>query len=368
MDEYLRDRLAEALPCSADDVGSGVKTIRLVPDGEVQSSKGTFLVDAESGARVASAFEAHGNELVIDFEHQSMGGDYAAPDGLSPAAGWATKIFYKRGRGIMALVRWNDRARGLIRSGEYRYLSPTVVLCKADRKVIAVVSAGLTNTPAIAGMDALAASDRERRANAEAEFPTLMADLASALGFEEGTPDTDVLRAAIDRLRGGGDAGKSDDEAIANHVREAFKLGSETGAEVVVKVLDARIAERDEAAALSAELAQQKADLLFDTLAVKTNKVNPHSPAARHFRDLARMDPETFKKVIACAHAFAPPGRLQPPTPEQMTRVELIRDAVRDFRITPQLGRQTTVDAYVNLSLRDAGMPKLSEDEVRGFL
>ena len=64
--------------------------VLLVPWGRVHSTNGEFVLDAEAADAVLRAFKQHGTDLVIDYEHQSLGGRYASPSGLAPAAGWVT--------------------------------------------------------------------------------------------------------------------------------------------------------------------------------------------------------------------------------------------------------------------------------------
>src|SRR5262245_33918545 len=62
--------------------------ILVAPFGEVRSANGSFVVDADAMQQTIDAFTSHGTDLPIDFEHQSLGGQYSAPSGLAPAAGW----------------------------------------------------------------------------------------------------------------------------------------------------------------------------------------------------------------------------------------------------------------------------------------
>ena len=140
--------------------GDGVRTrIVLAPDGQVESTSGNFVVDAESGRLVAEAFEAHGADLPIDYEHQSLGGEYSSPDGRAPAAGWIKAVHYETGVGIIGEVEWTNAARGMLTRREYRYLSPVAIIRKTDRKLVGLHSAALTNKPAIRRMEAIAAKD-----------------------------------------------------------------------------------------------------------------------------------------------------------------------------------------------------------------
>lgn len=109
MSEYTKDQPLEALAFTAATPDEGLRTVRLTPAGEVQSMNGTFVMDEEAARLIIEAFDAHGTALPIDYEHQTLGGEYASPDGKAPAAGWIEKVFYEQGRGLQALVRWNER-------------------------------------------------------------------------------------------------------------------------------------------------------------------------------------------------------------------------------------------------------------------
>ena len=127
--------------------------VLVAPWGQVESSNGNFLVDEQSGAMVVEAFEQHGTDIPIDYEHQTLGGTYASPSGQAPAAGWIKKLEVVPHEGIIALVEWTDSAREQLATKEYRYLSPVAMVRKRDRRMVALHSAALTNKPAITGMN-----------------------------------------------------------------------------------------------------------------------------------------------------------------------------------------------------------------------
>lgn len=126
--------------------------ILLAPWGNVESSNGSFVVDEESARLAVQAFEEHGTDLPIDYEHQTLGGVYASPSGQAPAAGWIKRIFAESGVGLLAEIEWTDQAKQRLADKEYRYLSPVAIIRKTDRKLVAIHSAALTNKPAIVGM------------------------------------------------------------------------------------------------------------------------------------------------------------------------------------------------------------------------
>ncbi len=126
--------------------------VLLAPWGAVESTNGSFIVDDESAELAVKAFEEHGTDLPIDYEHQTLGGTYSSPSGQAPAAGWIKRLESEPGVGLVARIEWTDQARRMIASKEYRYLSPVAVIRKQDRKLVAIHSAALTNKPAIRGM------------------------------------------------------------------------------------------------------------------------------------------------------------------------------------------------------------------------
>lgn len=126
----------------------------------VNKAKGKeYVIDDEAFARIESAFAAKGIDLVVDFEHQTHGAltDSPAKDGRAPAAGWISKLELNkvgrdgRGPGVYGLVAWVGDTPELLTSKRYRYISPTMVV-NDDGLVNEIVSAGLTNFPAIHGM------------------------------------------------------------------------------------------------------------------------------------------------------------------------------------------------------------------------
>ncbi len=181
-------------------IGEGDVPSRLVvaPWGQVESKSGTFVVDQESGDEAVAAFEAHGTDLPIDFEHQTLGGVYASPTGAAPAAGWITGLEVVPGEGLVASVTWTDQARELLAAKAYRYLSPVVLLRKSDRKLVAIHSVALTNKPAIVGMAAIVNHEAAHVVN---DLDTELAALRERLDVDDASDASTVLAAASERIR-----------------------------------------------------------------------------------------------------------------------------------------------------------------------
>lgn len=135
-----------AVTLASDMAGQVPEWIQLLPFGLVKSVKGDFNVDGESLAEIIGYFEARGNDVVIDYEHQTLDG------GQAPAAGWVKELQDRGPNGLWARVDWTERAREYLANKEYRYLSPVVLVRRADNKAVAIHSVALTNAPAMSGV------------------------------------------------------------------------------------------------------------------------------------------------------------------------------------------------------------------------
>lgn len=127
--------------------------IQIFPDGEYTYDwKGkveTAICDAESRATIIAEFVARGNDLVIDYEHQTLDGEKA------PAAGWIKELEDRGTEGLWARVEWTVEAAEYLRTGEYRYDSPVFDVDPETRRITALHHVALTNWPATHNRNAL---------------------------------------------------------------------------------------------------------------------------------------------------------------------------------------------------------------------
>ncbi len=320
------------VPCSTPEVGGGLKTIVLCPDGKIESRRGTFTMDAESAASIVAEFERHRTELVIDFEHQSLGGAYAAPSGRAPAAGWITKVWYEKSKGLLGLVRWNPEAKELIRGGAYQYLSPTLLIDVKSAKPVALDSAAVTNRPAIPGMAKLAASagakeQAKMETKNQTEFPELNTLLALCDNFDPHSAG--LLKGAADGLR----------TKLESLEKELVGF-RETASKALVKERLAPF--------------------------VASNQI---TPAMRpHFEALAAKDWAHCELICKSLPVFAPTALSTPPNRGQVQRMQVVREAAREFRDTPAHQKATSLKAFCDQALREAGQSTLSEAEAKELI
>jgi hypothetical protein len=79
--------------------------------------------------------------LPVDYDHAT---DFN--NRPSPAAGWMTR-FEIRGGAIWANVEWTAKGRQAVASREYRYISPVFSYDEKTGEILALLRAGLTNSP-----------------------------------------------------------------------------------------------------------------------------------------------------------------------------------------------------------------------------
>lgn len=116
---------------------------------------GTFEMNQTIFEQMVANYERSGIDVVVDYEHQTLWG------GEAPASGWILKdpISLKAENGeLFAQIEWTDRAKAMIMSGEYRYMSPVFApntLAQTDGANIGwtLHSVALTNKPFLEELD-----------------------------------------------------------------------------------------------------------------------------------------------------------------------------------------------------------------------
>ena len=117
---------------------------QVLPYGEIEiEGDKPAILDEESMQSIINQFKRRGNDMVIDYEHQTL------KDVQAPAAGWIKRFINKGKEGLWAVVEWTEKAREYMAAREYRYFSPVFWARKSDRKVLKIDHIALTNYPKI---------------------------------------------------------------------------------------------------------------------------------------------------------------------------------------------------------------------------
>lgn len=256
--------------------------VHLIPAGVFsgRDGRGPFKLDAQA---VLAAFAAHGADLPIDYDHQSLSADEKA--GPVPAAGWIKEL-QAREDGIWARVAWTPRATDLLANREYRYLSPVFRYRASDGAVVELTGAGLTHNP---NLYLQAAASKQ-----EIHTMPLPDSVARLLGVPADCTEADAA-AACQRLAA------ELETARAAHAREPDP------AQYVPVAMHKQVS--DQLAALQAEVARRDAEAAV-TEAMAARKV---SPGLKDWAlAYAARDLEGFKAFAAAAPEIVPAGETKP--------------------------------------------------------
>lgn len=136
---------------------------QLLPDGEFGAIDGRphdvpggkWKMNADIAARLIQRAQLRTNDLVIDYEHQTLKTEENGKP--APAAGWFKDMQYRPGKGLFIKPAWLSAAKAHIDASEYRYLSAVFPYDKATGEPLEIQMAALTNYPGVDGMDAIAA-------------------------------------------------------------------------------------------------------------------------------------------------------------------------------------------------------------------
>jgi phage I-like protein len=158
--------------CAISSLPGPGKSFRILPAGAFRAGDGrpqgvsAWFLDTKGAAALIAAAKARRSNYVIDYDHQTL--NAATAGGPARAAGWFSALEWREGDGLYVIdARWTDAATQLLAKREYRYVSP-VFRYDADGRVVELVSAAITNTPALDGLTDLAAASVKLEGTSEA--------------------------------------------------------------------------------------------------------------------------------------------------------------------------------------------------------
>lgn len=119
--------------------------IELIPAGPLVVGVDGRQWRNDTPDRIVATANSARNPLVVDYEHAS---EHRAPHGLdAPAAGWIDRLEVRGAGSIWGHVEWTAKALQYIAEKAYRFISPVFTFEKDTARIVALVSAGLTNQP-----------------------------------------------------------------------------------------------------------------------------------------------------------------------------------------------------------------------------
>lgn len=280
--------------------------VQLMPDGQFApfdknaQQGGPWLLDEIAAKAVIDEFNARKNDVVIDYEHQTLATAYNGQP--APAAGWIKALTYVKGLGLWARVEWTDQAKQWVETKAYKYLSPVFRPDKATGRVSSLMNAGLTNFPALDGMSPVALSNLlapfgdgtlpNHSTTPGAPMDKLLIQLRVALGLKDTDTEESVLT-AVTALKAAQDAHSAEVVALK---AKAFDASKHVSLEEHKKVNDELVALRQKS------VADEVTALVDD--GIKNRKL---SPAQKDWATkLGNTDVVQLKTFLASAGEVAP--------------------------------------------------------------
>lgn len=305
----------------AADGSTAPTEAHLLPPGPFRAVDGRpfecpgWQLDAAIASALVSLAAARKNDILIDFEHQSL---RSQENGKRvEAAGWIPRTLeWREGKGLYATnINWVGDTAQLIKEKKVRYISAIFVYDSGTGAVLEILSVGLTNTPALDGLEALAALARTHYIDSkeEADMPGTTEKLAALTQERDGlktnvaalTQERDGLTTQVAALTQERDALKAKEAAAA-----AEKEKADHAAMLQAALNDGRLAPAQKAWAEKLSLAALTECLATLTpIAMLTKQTTGLDPAAGNTHGLTdvelaacarmRVSPEDFKKTKA---------------------------------------------------------------------
>lgn len=288
---------------NAENLGKAPEWILLFAAGHGALDGGlNFFVDQEAFDMVKAYVAKYGNEIVFDYEHQSV------KDSEAPAAGWIKDLTWDPERGIMARVEWTERAAQYIVTREYKYFSPVFYVRKSDERVCGLHSVALTNKPKTKNLTPILAKLEAAEPETKEEIMD-RAELIAKLNLDPGASDADII-AALAKL---GIKLPDPETVIPQEIVAALGLESTDSASTVVASIHAmkqtadNSVSRQEFDKLQAKLSERDAG---DAVAVAIAK-GRITPAQKDWAmNYAKTDPDGFNTFVEKAPVVVPLGDL----------------------------------------------------------
>ena len=271
---------------------------QVLPVGKIEiNGEKPVHLDEQGAQEIIAAFKTRGNDMVIDYEHQTLS------EAQAPAAGWIKDLVWKGKEGLWAIVEWTQKAKDYLDNREYRYFSPVMALRATDRSIIKLINVALTNTPATNNLRPIVAKLQMDLSTTNDKEDNMLEKLKKMLGLAADAAEekvTDAIEVLVNKLK----VFETAAPVIAcKEILDALGAKTEAGKEEVIQIVASLKAPGDVAKTLSLKVADltkelntMKKDGLV-TLALKEGKTSPEELQAWG-NDLALTNPESFKTIV----------------------------------------------------------------------
>lgn len=348
--------------CSFEIGGAADGSMQLFPAGTFDAprgalrGKGPWRLDANSATRLIAMVSQRTNDIVVDYEHQSL---LTAQNGQPVvAAGWIgpQTLEWREAPaahpGLFAISpKWTAAASAHIAADEIRYVSPVFSYDAQTGDVLDILNVALTNNPAIDGMQAVTVAAASFIALTSLTQPESAMDeeirerLLYVLNLPTLATDADII-AELDKakaLLGSGAAATSLLETIA--AKDGAIAALTTQVSAVITVVDptlyapiAVVTElRSQLAALSAGAVDDRVEKLIEQGVADGRIIG--EPAKAWLTDMGKKDIAALSSYLGAAQPIAALSGMQSKgkAPEE-SNIAALSATQEEIAVAEQLG------------------------------
>jgi phage I-like protein len=204
--------------------GAPPSEFRIFTAGIVDTAKGAFVFDEAAAALVMAEYEKHGIDLMLDYDHASLGTDRSPdPAQAGKAAGWFN-LEVRDGELWAVNVRWTPPAAEALARKEWRFMSPAFTTDENGR-VTSLLNVAITNLPATRNLQPLMAASLLKRLNSM--NPEAVQKALDALIAGDTEACAELLKGMIADAASGGEPAEAAPEAPAEMAKPAEEPAAE---------------------------------------------------------------------------------------------------------------------------------------------
>ncbi len=290
----------------AFEISGTQSEVQLLPDGVTTTDDARAIklkIDADIAAGVIAKTDSRKRDTVIDYEHHTLLSEYT--DVKAIAAGWFSKLEYRPGEGLFITdARWTDTAATHIDAKEYKYISGVFTYNNKNGAITRILHAGLTNDPAIDGLNELELQAAAKFNNQPEEESLMNEEQLALLGLKKDATEEEIT-AALKAQQTKADDSTQEVAALKASLKEAqANADGDSGKPDPSKYVPVEALEeiKTEFAALKASQGEKEVEEIV-ALAMQEGKILPAQE--QWARDLGAKDVADLKAYVEASPAIA---------------------------------------------------------------
>lgn len=176
---------------------------RIFTAGDVSTTKGNFKFDSQAAKAVMAAYDMHGIDLMIDYDHASLSDSPVDASRSARAAGWFQPEI-RNGELWAVNVKWTPAADAALRAKEWRFMSPA--FATSEGRVTRLLNVAITNLPATRNLQPLMAANAKGKITMASDSglsPKLVSAALAAVASKDAKGSLSVLQQILAALLGG---------------------------------------------------------------------------------------------------------------------------------------------------------------------